>query len=74
MTEAQSGIEQGDFDPNEDRYPDFTRALRRIIQEAEIPDGPIERLEVRTLASGEVTYRVWFPRDDEPLGGYLGPE
>jgi hypothetical protein len=46
--------------------------MRRILQEAEIEDVPIERLEVNFLASGEVTYRYWAPRAEEPEGGALG--
>jgi len=42
-----------------------------IEQLPELPNGPVERLEITTLASGEATYRVWEPRADEPIGGYL---
>jgi hypothetical protein len=71
MAKSAVGSEQDTFDHNADRYPDFNRAMRRIIEEAEIPDGPIERMEINFLASGECTYRVWAPRADESEGGYL---
>lgn len=61
------------FDPDVDRHPSFVAGMRRILQEADVPDVPIERLEVAFLASGEATYRYWLPRADEPEGGYLGP-
>lgn len=59
------------FDHNADRHPTFPEALRRILSEAELPDGPVERLEVFVHASGEVTYRVWEPRAEESTGGYI---
>ena len=63
-----------EFDHNVDRYPNFDKAMRRIMRDAELPSGPIERLEVTFLASGEATYRVWAARAEEPDGGYLPPE
>lgn len=65
--------EPNGFNPDADRYPTFNQALRRIQTETEIPDGPVERLELHCHASGEVTYRVWGPRAEEPEGGYLPP-
>lgn len=65
--------QQAEIDPNVDRYPNFVQGMRRILQEADIDDRPIERLEVTFLASGEATYRVWEPRSDDYEGGYLGP-
>jgi hypothetical protein len=62
---------ESDFDHNVDRYPDFLGAMRTIVEQAEIPDGPIERIEITFLASGEATYRVWRARAVEPDGGYL---
>jgi hypothetical protein len=59
------------IDTDADRYPEFGQGMRRIIAEANIPDGPIERLEVTFLANGEATYRVWPARAEEPEGGWL---
>jgi hypothetical protein len=73
MRKTQSGSEEGTFDHNVDRYPEFGPAMRRIVAEAEIPDGPIERIEVTFLADGSATYRVWAPRADESDGGYIPP-
>lgn len=66
--------QEAPFDPDVDRHPDFNRAMRRILQEADIPDGPIERLEVFFHASGDATYRIWAPRAEDSEGGYLPPE
>lgn len=63
--------EQRDPDPNVDRYPTLVKAMRRIIEEGDFEDGPIERLEVTCLASGEATYRYWPARAEDPEGGYL---
>jgi hypothetical protein len=72
MGKARTAREDAqDFDPNVDRYPDFRECLRRIMAAEDLPKGPIERLELTTLASGEATYRVWQPRALEPEGGYL---
>lgn len=57
-----------------DRYPDLITVLRRIAGEADLPEGPIERLEVSTHADGSSTYRVWPARAEEPDGGYLPAE
>lgn len=61
------------MDTDADRHPTFVQALRRILQEAEIPDIAIERLEVFVHASGDVTYRMWAPRAEDSEGGYLPP-
>ena len=66
-----SGTVPENIDTDRDRYPTAVEGLRRVIGEGVLPDGPIERLEVRFLASGEATYRVWTPRAEEPDGGYF---
>lgn len=53
------------FDPDVDRFPGAVDGLRRIIQEGVLPEGPIDRLEVSFLASGEVAYRWREPRAEE---------
>jgi hypothetical protein len=68
-----SGSNASTVDTDADRYPSTVEGLRRVIRDAELPEGGIERLEVRFLASGEATYRVWLPRAEEPEGGYLPP-
>jgi hypothetical protein len=62
------------LDTDSDRYPTFNRAMRRILEHAELPETPIERLEVNFLASGDATYRYWEPRAEESDGGYIPPE
>lgn len=61
------------LDHNVDRYPTFVQGIRRILQEGDFEDIPIDRLEVRFLASGEATYRYWAPRAEDAEGGYLPP-
>ena len=61
----------GEIDTDQDRYPDFAKVLRGLLNEAEIPDGPVERIEVTTLANGEATYRVWAARAEEAVGGVI---
>jgi len=62
---------QREFNPDEDRYPAAVTALRRIIEEGDMPEGPIESLEVNVTASGELTYRIRAPRAEETEGGWL---
>lgn len=57
-------------DTDQDRHPTFAKLLRRILADDTIPEGPIARMEVSTLASGEATWRVWPVGADEPIGGY----
>lgn len=62
------------LDTDSDRYPSFVAGMRRILQEASIPDVPIDRLEVNFLANGECTYRYWEARAEESDGGVLAPK
>jgi hypothetical protein len=74
MGKAKPGKEKPSFDPDKDRYPELEAVLSAVLASDEIPSGPIERLEVTSLASGEATARVWTPRAEEPLGLYFGPD
>lgn len=57
----------------EDRYVPIREAVVRVLQEEDMPAGACDRLEVTCLASGEVTWRVWTPSSDQPIGGYFEP-
>jgi len=59
---------------NQDRYPGIVSALRQVLQQEDLPEGPFEWFEVHALASGELTYRIRRPRADhqeEVEGGYI---
>jgi hypothetical protein len=60
-----------DFNPNEDRYPSLRKVLHAVANHSDLPSGPVERVEVTTLASGEATARVWTARAEEPTGVYI---
>lgn len=60
-------------DHDSDRYPDTEKALRRILEESDIPKGPVDRLEVNVHADGSITYRSRAPRAEDWDGGYLAP-
>jgi hypothetical protein len=64
---------QQETDFNSDRYPDVYNVLRRILQNEPFPKGPIERLEVTTLANGEANWRVTPARAEVTEGGHLPP-
>lgn len=59
---------------DQDRYPDVVTGLRRIIAQAELPEGPVEWLEVNFAANGEGTCRWRHPRSDEIDGVLLRDE
>lgn len=56
-----------------DRYRDMRDVFERVISDDDFPTGEVERLELVCHASGDVTWRVWTPRAEEPIGGYLEP-
>lgn len=60
-----------DFNPDEDRYPDPSKAVEAVLQAEDFPTGPVDRIEIRTTADGSATWRVWLPREDEPIGGFI---
>lgn len=63
-----------DTPSTEDRYPSAHHALHAVINADDFPEGPVERIEVYCLASGEATWRVWEARAEEPQGGHLSEE
>jgi hypothetical protein len=54
-----------------DRHRSAAKVLHEIQRHEDFPKGPVERIEIHILASGEVTWRVWEPRAEEPVGGLL---
>ena len=61
------------MDTDKDLYRTPEQALRAVIREEDFPSDPVDRIEVHFLASGELTWRAWPARADEPIGGYLAP-
>lgn len=62
---------QEKFNPDSDRYPTLDQVISAIQSWEDFPTGQVERIEVFLHASGEATWRVWTPRAEEPLGGYV---
>lgn len=58
-------------DHNVDRFPPLDKVLAAIRENPDMPEGEVERIEINCLASGDATYRVWAPRAEEPVGGYI---
>lgn len=74
MTDGDgSRIVEAPNDPDRDEFPTAEEGLTRILEQAQLPDGPIEYLECSFLASGEATWRVREPRAEDMEGGYLPP-
>jgi hypothetical protein len=70
----QTDKPQPEIDFDSDRYPDLERVFSRIIAAPELPTGPIDRVDVRGLANGDATCRIWPARAEEPEGLYLPAE
>jgi hypothetical protein len=68
-TQAAGGV-----DTDLDRYPILRDVLAALDANEDIPDTPIERLELTALASGEATYRYWPARAEESEGGAMSFE
>lgn len=68
-----TAAEQEQLDTDQDRYRNFYEGLQAIIDAAEAPDTPIDRLEATFLANGEITYRWFEARAEEPEGGLIPP-
>ena len=66
--QPRAAVDQVDTDV--DRYPNIYDVLVKLQHDANLPNEPIERIEVTALASGECTYRYWLARAEEPEGGY----
>jgi len=60
----------GKVDHDADRYASAKRAVGAVLADGEFPEGPVERIELTLLASGEVTWRAWPARAADPVGGY----
>lgn len=58
-------------DHNTDRFPTLKEGLRRILGDDTVEDITIDRLDVRYQANGEVAFRYWEPRAEEPNVGFL---
>ena len=64
--------EQPEVDTS-DKYPTAVEGLRRILDEADFDDVPIEFITCEFLGSGEAVWRIREPRAEEGRGGYLPP-
>jgi len=62
-----------ELDTELDRYPTLEEIFSKILDAVDVTDGPVDRIEVTALASGECTYRVWQARTEEPEQGYFPP-
>lgn len=65
--------EQQAFDTDVDHYPEVKDALRRLLNEGEFEVAYVDRIHIFCQANGELAYRYWEPRADEPLVGIIRP-
>jgi hypothetical protein len=65
---------QRKVDTDSDRFPKAKDALTRISQYGDLPDEPVERIEIHAGAGGELTFRWWPARSDDSDFGYIGPD
>lgn len=61
------------LDPNQDHYPNLYDVLATLQQHDEVPNEPVERIEITALANGEANCRWWLPRAEEPEGIHMPP-
>lgn len=66
-------VNVSDLETDADRHASVLKALQKLREQEDFPETGVERLEVYFHASGEVTWRAWEPRADEPVGGYIAP-
>lgn len=55
---------------DEEHYPDLEDVLRRLLDDPDVPFGPVARVEVTTQGTGEATYRVWPVKSGEATEGH----
>lgn len=65
--------EQQVYDFDADHYPTATGALRRLLDDPALPDGQVDRIEIRAQANGELTWRIRPARGDLYEVGYQFP-
>lgn len=56
---------------SQDRYPSASQALRRVAAHGELPQAPVEWLEIQAQANGDLVYRYRLPRALEDDGGFV---
>lgn len=61
----------GDVDPNVDRYRNIYDLLSDLSESGQLPNEPVERVEITCLANGEANCRYWTARAEEPEGLFL---
>lgn len=67
------GANAGQIDTDQDRYPELIDVVNTVLEDPNVGGGPVERVEITCLASGEATYRIWPARAEEPELGYMFP-
>jgi len=60
-----------EVDTERDRFPSMRKVIDALPSQEDFPEGEVERVEIMCHASGDATWRVWTPRAEEPVGGYL---
>lgn len=65
---AKEGTQdQVSIDTDADRYPTIKDGLRKLLHSPDLENLTVDRLDVRFLANGDVTCRMWEPRADDFL-------
>jgi hypothetical protein len=52
-------------------YPTLAQVLRGILNDPNVPDTGVRRIEINAFASGDATYNVLTVDSFEAQGGYL---
>jgi hypothetical protein len=65
ITNTAASRKESNVDHNTNRNPKIHTALRQIMQHEDLPEAQVFKLDVRTLANGEVTCRYLLVGEDE---------
>jgi hypothetical protein len=60
-------------DHNVDRFPNLKDALQRVIDSKDVENIPVDHVDIKLRANGELTFSYWEPRTEDPLAGSIPP-
>ena len=62
-----------DIDTDQDRFLVLSEVLSRIMEDSDLVNAEVERIEINLHATGEANARIWAPRAEEAEVLYYPP-
>lgn len=59
------------MDTDADRHGNARQVLQRLLDQGDLPDTPVELVEIHVFAGGDLSFRVRQPRAEEFDLGYV---